>query len=154
IPVHLPRATWISTVILLGGSFSIHRAISAVRIERQAKMRFWLYITSILAVAFVAIQLPCMLELWQNYRAAVGPAMAETTGHVRPVPLDGFVAVLIGLHAAHVVGGVVATLIVTYFAHRGRYDHEQYMAVRHTGFYWHFLDVIWLMMFVTFTLTS
>jgi cytochrome c oxidase subunit III len=154
IPVKLPRATWVSTVVLLGGSFSIHRAVSAVRIERLARMRFWLYVTSLLAIVFIVIQLPCMLELWHGYSAAVGPAMAATTGKVKPVPLDGLVAVLIGLHAAHVVGGVVATLVVTYFAQRGRYDHEQYMAIRHTGLYWHFLDVIWLMMFVTFNLTS
>jgi cytochrome c oxidase subunit 3 len=154
VPVHLPPLTWVSTAVLLASSVAIHRAVCAVRIERQAKMRRWLYVTSALAIIFVLIQAPCMAVLWHGYRLAVVPAMAQTTGLVKSVPLDGFVAVLIGLHAAHVIGGVVAMIVVTYHAHHGKYDHEQYMAVRHAALYWHFLDAVWLTMFVVFNLTS
>jgi len=152
--VHLPRLTWASTLVLIAGSYSIHRAVAAVQLERQAQMRRWLYITSGLALVFLAIQIPCMAKIWSNYAAVVAPAIAQTTGRVRPVPLDGLVFCLIGLHAAHVVGGIIVMAIVTYNAHRGRYDHEQYMAVKHAALYWHFLDVIWLMMFTVFTITG
>lgn len=154
VPIQLPPLTWLSTAALLAGSFAIHRAVCAVKIERQAKMRFWLYATSALAVLFVLLQVPCMAGLWRNFEVALGPAMAQTTGKVKPMPLYGLVVCLIGLHAAHVIGGLIAMAIVTYHAHRGRYDHEQFMAVRHAALYWHFLDAVWLTMFVVFQLTG
>jgi len=153
-PVRLPHLTWLSTPALVAGSFCIQRALAAVKVERQAKMRFWLYATSAVALLFVLLQTPCVIELLRHYENVIAPALAQTTGKVKSVPLDGLVAVLIILHALHVIGGLIAMGIVTYQAHHGRYDHEQYIAVRHAALYWHFLDAVWVTMFVVFQLTS
>jgi heme/copper-type cytochrome/quinol oxidase subunit 3 len=54
------------------------------------------------------------------------------------------------IHALHVLGGVIYLAIVTQRALAGRYDHEHYTGVKHAAMYWHFLDLVWLMMFGTF----
>ena len=53
---------------------------------------------------------------------------------------------LTGLHAAHVIGGMVALAIVTANAFRGRYTATRAAGVGHCAAYWHFLDVVWLVM--------
>ena len=56
------------------------------------------------------------------------------------------------LHAAHVLGGIIYLAVVTVRAYRGVYDHEHFVGVRHAALYWHFLDVVWILMFGTFLL--
>ena len=46
--------------------------------------------------------------------------------------------------------GLVALGIVAYHGYRGHYDHEEHAGVRNCVLYWHFLDVVWLVMFGTF----
>ena len=53
-----------------------------------------------------------------------------------------------GLHAAHVIGGLVPLVIVTVNAYRGLYGRKKNAAVRFTAVYWHFLDVVWCVIFV------
>jgi len=49
----------------------------------------------------------------------------------------------------HVVGGLIYLMMVLLKAYAGRYDHERYTGVRHAAMYWHFLDIVWLVMFGT-----
>jgi heme/copper-type cytochrome/quinol oxidase subunit 3 len=154
IPVHLPALTWLSTLVLLGASYTIHRAVAAVRRERQAELRKWLYTTTALALVFLIVQTPCMIEIYRVHSGFMAVATAETTGKVKPIPLDGLVFCLILVHALHVIGGIVALLLVTAAVYRGRYDHEEYMGIQHTALYWHFLDAVWLVMFATFMVTG
>jgi cytochrome c oxidase subunit 3 len=53
------------------------------------------------------------------------------------------------LHAAHVVGGIILLALVARKAFRGGYDHEHHLGVHHAALYWHFLDIVWLVMFGT-----
>ncbi len=141
-PVHLPRGTWASTVVLIAGSFTIHQALMSVRLERLGQMMRQLKITLGLAVAFLVIQFPCLWEILAEHRRMVGSGMG----------MYGLVFCLILLHALHVIGGVVAMGIVTARAGHGRYDHENYFGVQNAALYWHFLDVVWLVMFGAFTI--
>ena len=68
------------------------------------------------------------------------------------IALYGLIFVLVLLHAAHVLGGIIALLRTGQQASRGVYDHEHYQPVRHVALYWHFLDAVWLAMFFTFLL--
>lgn len=135
----MPPALWLSTLLVVGGSATIHLAVRAVQRERQGALRRWLWITLGLAVAFVAVQAPALIAL-------LGEHQAQKDLGVR---LYGLVFVLVLLHAAHVAGGIVQLAIVAVQALRRRYDHEDYRPVRHAAMYWHFLDVVWLFMFAT-----
>jgi heme/copper-type cytochrome/quinol oxidase subunit 3 len=154
-PIVLPPGTWVSTLVLIAGSVTIHRAVVNIRRDRFGAFRAWLNATTALAAAFLAIQFPCLWEILGSYRATQSHLMAtHLPGQFMPMPMDGLVFCLILLHALHVVGGIIAMSLVTANALRGRYDHESYMGVANAALYWHFLDVVWIVMFLVFRLTS
>ena len=134
----LPRTLWISTALMLAGSVTIHFAVAAARRERQQELRRHLVMTCVFAALFVIVQTPAMLGLLDQHRA-----MSQ-----QRVFLYGLIFVLILVHALHVLGGLVGLGITTANAFRGRYDHESYVGVQNAARYWHFLDVVWIVMYL------
>ncbi len=63
-------------------------------------------------------------------------------------PYKAMFFVLTGLHAAHVVGGLIPLSIVLHNAKAGRYSRNFHPGVRYVTIYWHFLDVIWIVLFL------
>ncbi len=142
--IRLPSGVWASTAILVAGSFTIHKALAAIRTQRQGKFAIYLQITVVLASLFLAVQFPCLWEILAEHREA------EQHGLV----LYGLVFCLVLLHAAHVIGGIIGLCIVNVAAIQGRYDHEHYLGVKHAAVYWHFLDAVWLTMLTVFLVTG
>lgn len=140
--IELPRLLWVSTALILASSFTIHRAAESLRHERQTRFRSSMTLTLLLAGAFLLVQTPSLASLLREHFALV-----EAGGDLR---LYGLVFFFILVHALHVVGGVLPLTITTVRAHRGAYDHEHYRPVQYLAMYWHFLDVVWLVMFGTF----
>jgi heme/copper-type cytochrome/quinol oxidase subunit 3 len=143
--IHLPIALWFSTIVLLSGSYTIHKALSDVRRERLPQFRTHIITTLVLAVVFLAIQFPSLWVILQEHRVALAH---------QGIRLYGLVFCLILLHALHVVGGIVALWVVAARAMRDRYDHENFSGVKYAAAYWHFLDIIWIVMFAMFTITG
>lgn len=139
-PLHtmpVPLVLWLSTFAILISSYTIHRAVENITHERQDKFRQALLATLLLAVPFFLAQgagLASMLG-----RAAEGGSALQYA-----------VFILIIIHALHVVGGLVPLIVITRAAHKGRYDHEYHSPVKSLAMYWHFLDVVWLLMFACF----
>ncbi len=150
-PIHLPPILWLSTIIMIFSSLAVHRALVHIRHKRHSAMRRWITITLLAAIMFVVVQTPSMYVL-------IGEHMAQ----LPPVPsLDkpafatfGLIAVLIAIHALHVLGGIVPLAVVRHRANRGHYDHEDHGPVHYLAMYWHFLDVVWLVMFATLLLSQ
>lgn len=162
--IHLPSSLWVSTGLMLLASVTIHLALKSIRRERHAQLRMYLLATLALAGAFLLVQAPAMLTLWKEQKAAaaqwkaeaqqsaISKPTADMTEEIivqkRANPLYAFIAFLILLHAAHVIGGVIYVCMVTYGAYHNQYDHEQHGGVRNLAMYWHFLDVVWIVMYV------
>lgn len=140
----LPLSFLLSTICLVVISGLLHFATKAVARERRRQMLTYLLIAVIGAIGFMVIQ---MWSLWEIIRVpdfTINPHMG----------VAGMVIVLAILHALHVAGGVIALALVTARAAIGRYDHERYWAIRFSAMYWHFLDLIWVLMLVAFWVTS
>jgi heme/copper-type cytochrome/quinol oxidase subunit 3 len=151
VPVEIPNGAWVSTVIILAGSVTIHRAIAAIRFDKRDRCVKWLHVTSGIALLFLIVQTPTMWQVLREHREIAEKLMAEQIpGQIAPVSLYGLVFVLILLHALHVIGGVIALVVVTRRARQGVYDHENYMGVQFAARYWHFLDIVWICMFTMF----
>jgi heme/copper-type cytochrome/quinol oxidase subunit 3 len=142
--IHLPAPLWLSTALVIGVSIALARALNFLRIERQEAFRDWFRVSLLMAVGFIIVQAPAM---WMLLRA-------HERFRSQGIFLYGLVFILILIHALHVVGGIVAMVWVGIKAERGVYDHEHYLPVRHTAMYWHFLDLVWLTMFITFLATG
>ena len=156
--IHLPHLLWLSTALVLLASATIQAAVVAIRRERQDMMRGWLAATLVIGLLFCAVQIPSLgslvhqhLEAMREFDAAGGGGFSNgvATGTVRVQPFFGMIFAFILVHAAHVLGGLIQLGFVIRGAFRGRYDHEYYNPVKHAAMYWHFLDVVWLIMFCT-----
>lgn len=144
--IHLPGGLWVSTALMLTSSYTIHRALQNVRHERQTPFRKALVVTLLLAVGFLLVQAPSLTALLREH----GRQLADGQG----VYLHALVFFLILLHAAHLVGGLIPLAVVSHQAHAGRYDHEHHAPVWYLALYWHFLDGVWVTMFLAFRLTA
>ncbi len=133
----LPRSLWFSTLDILFTSITAQGAVLAVRRGDALGLRRNLLATLLLAVGFLALQSYAWYVVWRQVSAIAGLSAPYTT-------MFYFVT---GLHAAHVVGGLVPLAVVTFFAYRGRYGRRNTAAIRHTALYWHFLDVVWCVIF-------
>jgi heme/copper-type cytochrome/quinol oxidase subunit 3 len=137
--LQLPPILWISTLVMVASSVTMARALRAIRAERRGDFRRALLFTTALAVTFVAIQAPALADMLRSH------ARLEPTG----MRLYGLLFFLVLLHALHVVGGLVMLAVVLLNARRGRYDHEHHSSVANLNAYWHFLDGVWLVMFLS-----
>ena len=140
IPLELPLSFWVSTGLLLFVSVGLHLACSHVRRERQQKFRIWLSITSVAALGFVVLQYFGMHDVLQTHLSR-GDGTTKSYGICFTLAL---------VHALHVIGGIGFLGYVVHSAMAGRYDHEKHWTVDNCASYWHFLDVVWLAMLVTF----
>ena len=142
--IHLPRMLWLSTALVIGVSIGLARSLKFLRRERQEAFRDWLRVSLLMAIGFIIVQAPAMAMLLSAHQQV----------RRQGVFLYGLIFFLILLHALHVIGGIVGLVVVAVKAERGVYDHEHYLPVRHTAMYWHFLDFVWLVMFLTFLATG
>ncbi len=132
----MPVLLWGSTIIVLLSSVTAQFALSSLQRERQGNFRRGLILTLGLAILFLFVQGPALYDLLATHN----DADVSTR-------LYGLVFCLIVLHALHVVGGIIPLVITTINAHRARYDHENANPVKYVVMYWHFLDLIWVVMF-------
>lgn len=139
----VPIGLWVATVVLLAGSASLQFALHAVRRERQQAFRQALVAAACLGCCFLIIQGVSLAELLAQHFRAVG------TGHS-----FGLLFALIMLHALHFLGGLGVLAWVVRDGLQGRFDHEYHHGVKLCAIYWHFLDVVWLVMFGTFLFTA
>jgi cytochrome c oxidase subunit 3 len=63
-------------------------------------------------------------------------------------PSASFLAVIIGLHALHVLGGVVVLLIIFFRAYRVKTKSYNVIPIEVSAIYWHFVDVLWIYLFI------
>ncbi len=141
---HPPTLLWISTVAVILSSGTIQYSLASVRREKQQRFRDGMTATLVLGVLFLAIQTPAMIDLFRTHQELLKER----------VQLYGMILVLILLHAAHVLGGLIPMVVVWRNALAGKYDHEHYQPVRYMVMYWHFLDVVWIVMFATLLLLA
>ncbi len=138
----LPAGLWISTVVIVASSLVLHAAGRAVRAGRLAATARMMIAAFVLAIGFVIVQGPCLWLLIDRHRE-----MTE-----RNVFLYALMALLIVVHAAHVIGGMIPMAVITVRAVRRRYSPEDHRPIAYLTLYWHFIDAIWLIMFAVFGL--
>jgi cytochrome c oxidase subunit 3 len=132
---HLPGALWGSTVIIVISSLTMHAAVRAAREGRGRALAAAMLLTTLLGVLF-------LLSQTVNWFSLAAASLTASTN------LYGFTFyVLTGLHAAHVIGGVIPLAVVTVRSWQGRYSAAFHPGVEYVAIYWHFLAVVWVVMF-------
>lgn len=132
-PLAMPWQFWLSTGLLAAGSGALE---IARRTADAASARRWSLAGGALALAFVATQ----FGAWQ--------ALAGARVFVNGNPAASFLYVLTGLHAAHVIGGLVG------WGYAWRAPSAQRWRIALCARYWHFLLLLWVVLFATLGLLT
>jgi cytochrome c oxidase subunit 3 len=137
----LPWGLWVSTLLLLASSVTIQAARVAARRGGRGRLQGLLTATTLLGFAFLVVQTVCWIVWLEPMRASLGQAEQVFL-------LTGFYT-LTGLHALHVVGGLVPLVVITARARAGRYSPQFHPGVIYTAMYWHFLGGVWVVISAT-----
>ena len=131
----LPRyVAGINTAILVTSSFTVHWALHSIRRGNRAGLQAGLVLTFLMGLTFLLTQ---MIEY-----ARVGFAPHD----------NAFTTIffyLTGLHGAHVFVGLNILLFMTIRSFRGHFDAGHHHGVELGGIYWHFVDVMWIVVYTT-----
>ncbi len=132
----LPDSFWITSVIILISSGTMHWAYLAAKRDNLEGTKLAISITTILGVAFLVGQYIAWGDLVKRNVYFVGN------------PSGSFVYVLSGLHGLHIIGGVIFLLVVLVATFRFRVHSKNLAQIEMCATYWHFLDGLWLYLFV------
>jgi len=132
---HLPVViAGVNTAILISSSFTMHWALEGARNENRAAMRVGMLTTLLLGTTFLAIQI--------NEYVHIGFAPADNA--------QGSIFYgLTGLHGAHVFIGLTLLLFATIRIFRGHFSAKEHRGIEIPGIYWHFVDVMWVVVYTT-----
>lgn len=132
----LPNSFWITSGIILISSATMHWAYLAAKKDNLEATKIAITITTILGVAFLIGQYIAWGDLVKRNVYFVGN------------PSGSFVYVLSGLHGLHIIGGVIFLLIVLVATFRFNVHSKKLSQIEMCATYWHFLDGLWLYLFV------
>lgn len=132
----LPLAFWYSTAAMIASSATIWLAQKKFRNREMASYRRLITVTFILGLLFVALQVGGFWQLYTN-------GLTLTTN----VSVS-FLYVIVFLHAAHVLGGVVALMVMFVNAFRAKTKSYNVVPLEVMGTYWHFVDILWIYLLV------
>ncbi len=124
----------VNTAILVSSSFTIHWAETCIKNENHRGLKAGMLLTFLLGCTFLFVQI--------NEYANIG--FAPQDGAQQTIFFS-----LTGLHGAHVFIGLCLLLFVTVRAFRGHYTSKEHRGVNVPGIYWHFVDIMWLVVYTT-----
>ena len=133
IQLAVPRILWLNTAILIASSFTLARSRSRFLVDDEAGFRHWWGVTTILGVFFLIGQVIAWRQL-----AAAGVFLATN-------PASSFFYVFTAAHGLHLLGGVLALL---YVAFRPTHRLTLGTATEVVSMYWHFMDGLWVFLFL------
>ncbi len=150
----------INTAVLIFSSFTMAMAVYSTQVGKRRAQTIYLLLTIVLGLAFLAIK---AVEYYEKYVDNLIPgslipghpfnpdphAMHLTLGvsmqHVQMFYWIYFA--MTGMHALHMIIGVVLLSVILYFSVKGRYSPEYHNPVEVAGLYWHFVDIVWIFLF-------
>jgi cytochrome c oxidase subunit 3 len=134
-PYQLPVfVAGLNTIILVTSSFTMHWALQSIKRGNRAGLKAGLALTFLLGLSFLLTQITEYARIgFAPYTDAFGTVFFCLTG----------------LHGAHVFVGLTLLLAATVRSFRGHYSEEQHLGVEIPGIYWHFVDVMWIVVYTT-----
>lgn len=143
-PFTIPLGFGITTVNLLAISAMAHAALISVRNGDRERFRQRLKISFGLSILFFVVQSYGLVEMMNDH--------LQPTSAMRN--LYGLTFVLVVVHALHVIGGVASLAMLLRRDSQNAYSVHRHFPVKFSVLYWHFLDLVWLLMLVCFAVAN
>ncbi len=135
----LPPVFWFSTTVILISSLTMHLALKSFKARAMGRYRLFITLTAFLGALFAALQYSGFDYLYSHGVQVFG---------VGSNPSASFLGVIIGLHALHVIGGVIALFVIFLRAFSVRIKRYNIASVEVICTYWHFVDILWIYLFI------
>ena len=140
----------INTAILLTSSLTMALAVHAAQVGRRARLMFFLFVTLLFGLAFLALK---GLEYSEHVSEQLFPGASFTPGLPRGTEMFFVLYFLMtGLHAVHMLVGCGVITVMLGLARHGRFSERYYSPIEISGLYWHFVDIVWVFLYPMFYL--
>lgn len=133
-PWHLPL---LNTVLLIASSVTLTFAHHALRAKERKKLTIWLGLTILLGLTFLFFQVEEYIEAYTHLGLTLNSGIYGSTFFM-----------LTGFHGAHVSIGTFMLIIQFFRVLKGHFEPEDHFGFEATAWYWHFVDVVWVCLFV------
>lgn len=128
---------FINTLILLTSGLTITLAHHALKKNERTNLVIWLLATVALGFGFVYLQVEEYMEAYQHLGLTLGSGIYGSTFFM-----------LTGLHGMHVTLGAIILAVIAIRSMRGHFRPDHHFAFEAAAWYWHFVDVVWLILFI------
>jgi cytochrome c oxidase subunit 3 len=135
----LPSAFYFSTALIIGCSLTFHLAKKAIQKNNQTATTTFLLATLALGIGFVILQFVGFGQIVANGYYFTGAESSITTT---------FLYIVTVVHLAHLAGGLISLLIIIYNHFKQKYNSTQTLGIELGAMYWHFLDLLWVYLFL------
>jgi cytochrome c oxidase subunit 3 len=127
----------VATLILVASSFTMQWATSRIRKGDRTGLNRAVAITLVLGIVFLGIQLYDYWELISHEGFSIDSGVYGTLFFT-----------MTGFHGAHVLGGVIGLAVILSRGLAGQFTRRHHVAVEAVHYYWHFVDVVWILLFI------
>lgn len=135
----LPNVFMYSTALILISSITFHLAKKSIESNAVKKASGLLWITLALGLGFIYLQFEGFNQILENGYYFTGSASTITTS---------FIYLVVLAHLAHIFAGVVVLLVVIYNNSKQQYKSGQMLGIELGATFWHFIDVLWIYLFL------
>ena len=127
----------INTALLLTSGVTLTISHHALRMGHRVKTAFWLFATILLGATFMGLQAYEYMHAYQELNLKLSSGIYGSTFFM-----------LTGFHGFHVTLGAIMLSVVLYRVMKGHFTPEHHFAFEGAAWYWHFVDVVWLGLYV------
>ncbi len=135
----LPTAFYYSTLAIIAASVTIHMAKKSIQKDEKSKTTVFLLSTLALGILFVILQFAGFGQIVESGYYFTGSESSITTT---------FLYIVTVVHMIHLAGGLISLLIIIYNHFKQKYNSSQTLGIELGAMYWHFLDFLWIYLFV------
>jgi cytochrome c oxidase subunit 3 len=137
----IPQAFYISLFLVLISSLTMYLARVSVQKEKHRQGMALLVITFILGLLFIYFQFEGFSQFIADGYFFTGEQSTITTS---------FIYLVVILHMAHIIGALIAILVVIYNHFKQKYHNGQTLGIELAETFWHFVDFLWIYLFLFF----
>lgn len=143
ITIIVPQAFYFSTAFILLSSVTMQLAVASVKRNNLNSVKTWLIVTLGFGLAFVFCQ-------FLGYNSLVNQGVFFTGGTAS----GSFFYAITGLHLAHLLGGILSVMYTAGKSIMEKYHSDNYLGIQLCATYWHFLDGLWIYLFLFLSLAG
>jgi cytochrome c oxidase subunit 3 len=137
----------INTAVLIGSSLTMALGVRAAQTSQRSATVRWLILTIILGLVFLGIKVYEYADKFEHHHVPGANFISDSPWAAQEQIFFSLYFTMTGLHALHMIVGVVMMSVITWMAHKGKFDSTYYTPVEMAGLYWHFVDLVWIYLF-------